>query len=78
MNWLVINVVPTAVHTAVGTVAGALTMALIVVPFRKVFKKLGRAVDSIDPDTDTGVTKQLREIKEATRATHTQTHAVRK
>ena len=61
-------IIPTAVHAAVYTLSGGLVTTLILIPFRKVIArithKVWRAVDSLDPETDTGVTKQLKELEE--------------
>ena len=65
-HWLAINVWPTALHT---TVAG-ITAVVIVAPFRSALAKVWRAVRSLDPEEDYGVTKQLAEVNHAPLAHH--------
>ena len=55
-----------AENAAVYTLSGGLVTTLILAPFRSALKKVWRAVESLDPETDSGVTKQLHEIQEAT------------
>lgn len=62
IHWLVTNVYPTALRTAVGAVTAALMAALVIQPFKKTLRAFRRAVDSVDPDTDTGVTRQLDQL----------------
>lgn len=61
-HWLSINVFPYAIHAAAGTLSVALVGACVIAPFRKAWFKFRRAIDSLDPQTDTGVTRQLSQI----------------
>lgn len=61
-HWLLHTVAPAALHAAIYTLTGGLVTTLILAPFRSAVRKVWRAVDSLDPDTDTGVTKQLHEL----------------
>ena len=62
-HWLVHTAVPLAEHAAIFTLTSGLVTTLILVPFRSWLKKFWRAVDSLDPKTDSGVTKMLGEIE---------------
>ena len=61
-HWLLTFALPRAEQAAIYTFTGGLVTTLILVPFRAALKKLWRAVDSLDPETDSGVTKQLRQL----------------
>ena len=62
IHWLIVNVYPTALRTAVGAVTAALIAGLVIQPFKKTICAIRRAVDSVDPETDTGITKQLSDL----------------
>lgn len=62
LHWLSQNVLPYALHAAAATVSSAIVLGVIVQPFKGVLQKFHRAIDSLDPETDTGVTRQLRLI----------------
>lgn len=61
-HWLIEYVVLKAENAAVYTLSAGMVTTLVLVPFRAGLKKIWRAVDSLDPKTDTGVTEQLREL----------------
>lgn len=63
VHWFVTQVYPKALNAAVYTLTGGLVTTVILAPFRAALKKIWRAIDSLDPDTDTGVTKQLKAIE---------------
>lgn len=67
IQWLVHTIVPKALNAAVFTLTGGLVTTLILAPFRRVLKKVWRAVDSLDPETDVGVTHQLAELQDTAR-----------
>lgn len=58
---------PKVINAATYTLTGGLVTTLILTPFRSALKKIWRAIDSLDPETNTGVTKQLHEIKKEER-----------
>ena len=62
IHWLLTDALPKAEYTAISTITGAVVLGCIIAPFRRVWKKVWRAVDSLDPDTDSGVTKQLKHL----------------
>ncbi len=64
-HWLAENVLPYLIHGAAGTMGAAIAAGVVITPFRHLFAKFHRAVDSLDPETDTGVTRQLRLIHKA-------------
>lgn len=57
------NVEPKVLSAAVYTLTAGLVTTLILTPFRAALKKIWRAVDSLDPETDTGVTKDLKQLQ---------------
>lgn len=63
-HWLLTFAIPKAENAAIYTLSGGLVTTLILVPFRSALKKIWRAVDSLDPETDTGVTKELDELND--------------
>lgn len=62
-SWLVHFFVPKFENAAVYTLSAGLVTTIILTPFRAAIRKIWRAIDSIDPDTDTGVTKELKAIE---------------
>lgn len=68
LYWLSINVWPFLIHGMAGTIGAAFAAGVIIAPFRAAFKKFHRAMDSLDPETDYGVTRQLRLINRAQEA----------
>ena len=64
-HWLLTQVYPRALNAAVYTLTSGVVATLILAPFRSIVKALWRAVKSLDPETDYGVTKQLAELKDA-------------
>jgi hypothetical protein len=62
-HWLLTFAVPKIENAALYTLTAGLVTTLILAPFRKLLKKLWRAIDSLDPETDSGVTKQLHELE---------------
>lgn len=63
MSWILTNVVMKAESAAVFTLASGLVTTLILMPFRNALRKIWRAVDSLDPQTDTGVTGDLKRLE---------------
>lgn len=63
INWLVHTFIPKFENAAIYTLSAGLVTTIILTPFRAAIKKIWRALDSIDPDTDTGVTKELKNIE---------------
>jgi hypothetical protein len=61
-HWLMVYVVLKAENAAVWALSTGLVGIVVLTPFRAALKKLWRAVDSLDPRTDTGVTKQLNDL----------------
>lgn len=61
-HWLAGNFWPFLFHGMAGTLGAALAAGCIIAPFRRFAKKFHRAIDSLDPETDYGVTRQLNEI----------------
>jgi len=61
-HWFSVNVLPYLLHGAAGTLGAAFAAGVIITPFRHVFARLHRAVNSLDPETDYGVTRQLSQI----------------
>lgn len=66
-HWLLTTVYPRALNAAIYTLTSGVVATLILAPFRSVVKALWRAVKSLDPEIDYGVTKQLDELNEAQR-----------
>lgn len=62
IGWLLHDALPKVEYTAISTITGAIVLGCIIAPFRHVWKKLWRAADSLDPDTDSGVTKELHQL----------------
>ena len=70
-HWLMVNVVMKGENAAVFALGSGLVGILVLTPFRSVLKKLWRAIDSLDPSTDTGVTKELDDLKQRIAPRHT-------
>jgi hypothetical protein len=64
LQWFATQILPKAETTAVSTITSAVVIGCIVAPFRKLWKKIYRALDSVDPDTDSGITKQLSQLQQ--------------
>lgn len=66
-HWLLVNVAMRIESGAMFSLGSGVVAVLIITPFRNAvksgFRKLQRAIDSIDPDTPTGVTQQLEDLK---------------
>jgi hypothetical protein len=62
MHFIVNEILLVALHGAVATVAGALIGVLLIQPFKSHIASIRRAIESVDPDVDCGVTKQLAHI----------------
>lgn len=63
-HWLMEYVLLKAENAAVYSATAGVVGIVVVAPFRSAVKKIWRAVDSLDPETDSGVTKQLSELDE--------------
>lgn len=75
-HWLLHYALPRAENAAIYTLTAGLTTTLILAPFRGLIRKFWRAVDSIDPATDRGVTKQLKDLDDSL-ASHGNRHIPR-
>ena len=62
-HWLLYFAIPKIENAAIYTLTGGLVTTLILSPFRRVLKKLWRAIDSLDPETNTGITGDLRRLE---------------
>ena len=63
IHWLITVIYPKILNGAMFALGSGLVGILVLTPFRTGLKKIWRAIDSLDPKTDTGVTKQLAEIQ---------------
>ena len=61
-HWLAITVWPKVLNAAVYTLTSGVVVTLVLTPFRAIVKATWRAIKSLDPETDYGVTKQLSEL----------------
>lgn len=64
MSWIETTLLPNAEHAAIYTVTAGLVTTLILAPFRRILRKIWRAIDSLDPMTDTGVTRELNKLQD--------------
>ena len=62
IHWFLSVVLPKVENTAISAVTGAIVLGCIIAPFKRVWRKVWRALDSIDPDTDSGITKELKQL----------------
>jgi len=69
-HWLMEYVVLKAENAAVYSATAGMVGIVVVAPFRSIVKALWRAVKSLDPDTDYGITGQLDDLNEKLKAKH--------
>lgn len=67
-HWLMTYVVMKAENAAVWSMTTGVIGIIVISPFRTIVKAIWRAVKSLDPETDYGVTKQLDDMAKDNKA----------
>lgn len=67
IQWFITNVWPTMFHTLIAAATGAIAAVLVVAPIKQglhtLTGRIGKAIDSLDPDVPVGLTRQLDSVE---------------